>query len=256
MRSIWAFLLSIQFVIPPLYAQQSESIWLNASLKHFKTLQQLGPDAYIESLEKDINEPLILSDKKYLKKVLASSFRQVPPLLPELKKTKDSLEVLLDDKRSAFVTTEFSQSEQETIIKVNGNVVDTKNKTIEEITRSVWKLLSKDFGLGPYPEKQDATSHRLRNLFLPQAEASLGTIGTILVFATIIGAVVYYTKKVTKSSTRAIEKVGDSTSRGIDRVSASAANTIDKVGDEASGVLKKTGELTDAARETVESHKK
>jgi len=243
-------------VVPQGLSQQKKSDWIASSLKQYETLQKLGPDSYIQSIEKDLNESLILSDKKYLKKVLASSFKQVPPVLPELKANNESLEIAFDKERSVFLTTEYSQSEKETLIKLNGKVIDTNNKSIEQITRNVWDLLSKDFGLGPYPEKQTSTSQRFWNLFLPKAEAGLGTIGVVLVVAAVIGAIVYYTKKVTKASTKAIEQVGNATSRGIDKVSGSAANAIDKVGDEASGVLRKTGELTDAAKETVESHKK
>ncbi len=256
MRSFWAFVLSSLMVVPQLPAQQQRTTWVDSSLKQYKILQQLGPDAYLKSIEKDLKEPLDLSDKKYLKKILASSFKQVPPLLPELKSKKEGIEVILDKDRTAYISTEYSQDLKENIVKLNGKFIDTKNKNIEAITRDVWVLLSRDYNLGPYPEETSNASFHIWNFILPRAEAGLGTIGTVLVFATIIGALVYFTKKVTKSTTKAIEQVGASTSRGIDRVSGSAANAVDKVGDEAANTLRKTGELTDAAKETVESHKK
>ncbi|MEZ4813981.1 MAG: hypothetical protein R3A80_02075 [Bdellovibrionota bacterium] len=256
MRRLISFVISISIGLGPLYSSESKvSAWNKDAITHLKTLEKKGVESYLSQLEKGLGEALLVSDAQYLRKTLAKSFKASPPSFPKFSTQGSALIFKIEN--GAVLTLEQGSVDSDVWL-LNKKALIVKDKSVEEIAHDAWDLLREEYKLGPYPEKNTKNAHNvienIFNLFLPKAEAWVGAVIAIAVAVAVIGSVIYYVRKTTKASEKAIRQVGNSTARGIDKVSDAAANAVNRVGNSAATAVDKAGDLTDAATEAVNSH--
>lgn len=249
-------MISLSIGLGPLYSGELKSqAWNKDALSRLKILENKGVESYLGQMEKGLGEALLVSDAQYLKKTLAKSFKASPPSFPKISTQGSALIFKLENAKVLILERDSVDSDTWLL---NKKTLMVKDKTVEEIAHDAWDLLREDFELGPYPEKNTKnaqnTIQKIINLVLPKAEAWVGTVIAIAVAVAVIGAVVYYARKTTKASEKAIRQVGNSTARGIDKVSDAAANAVNKVGNSAATAVDNAADLTDAATDAVNSH--
>lgn len=228
----------------------SQLTWQQRAVSHFQVYKKAGVHAFITQIEKDLGEKLIVSDKQYLTTVLSRVFSKEPPTFPTVEEIAGDLVFSTGDVTAKVAVKETKDG---LLLSLNGEPLQVSNQNIEELSRLVWASLSKKYQLGPYPEfsKSRSVLHDALNLIFPKAEAGIGTVATVLIVAAVIGSLIYFTKKTTKATTKAIGQVGDSASGAVDRVGRSVANGVDRVSGSAASAIDRN---SDAAEDVLRKH--
>ena len=269
MRRLLSGLLSGLMIVPFAHTKTLATTenWNTHYQNIYSNYKSFGAEKFVSSFEKELNEKLENSDKIFLIQTLSSAFKNEPASVPTLTQSNNVFEVQFSKKKKLKLISQFtSENEEANIWTLNGKKLNVGNfESIEKITEKVWNSVKDEYQLGDFPRSTKTSSYfqMFFNSLLPTAHAEMGTVVTILIAAAVIGTIIYFGNKVTKSVTgavknvgekvgnsasNAINKIGDSTSNSINKVGNSAADGVHKISDSATKTLDKTTEVIDSQK--------
>lgn len=164
MKRLIAVCVAFSTLAHPLWAKDPALDWQSAAIRSFAKYQKSGSDAFILSLEEQLQQKLTKNDASYLRSKLGQAYKNSRAQKLELKQSQDRLVIAWEKNAQTVLSLE---NEKELQVKLDGKLLDlAPSDSIEDVSKKVWALLAPQHGWGSYPDDKKTSSFFLDQSFV------------------------------------------------------------------------------------------